>query len=65
MAIAVLDEKGATRIGDLQDDIAQGRSDRLAYFAFDLLYLDGHGLRGWPLCWRGCFRRSIPRLSIS
>jgi bifunctional non-homologous end joining protein LigD len=44
--IAVPDEKGATHIGDLQDDIAQGRSDRLAYFAFDLLHLDGRDLRG-------------------
>jgi bifunctional non-homologous end joining protein LigD len=47
--IAVPDEKGATHIGDLQDDIAQGRSDRLAYFAFDLLHLDGHDLRGCPV----------------
>jgi ATP-dependent DNA ligase len=42
------DEKGATHIGDLQDEIARGRGDRLAYFAFDLLYLDGHDLRGCP-----------------
>jgi bifunctional non-homologous end joining protein LigD len=47
--IAVPDEKGTTHIGDLQDDIAQGRSDRLAYFAFDLLHLDGHDLRGCPI----------------
>jgi bifunctional non-homologous end joining protein LigD len=47
--IAVPDEKGATHISDLQDDIAQGRSDRLAYFAFDLLHLDGHDLRGCPI----------------
>jgi bifunctional non-homologous end joining protein LigD len=47
--IAIPDEKGATHIGDLQDDIAQGRSDRLAYFAFDLLHLDGHDLRGCPI----------------
>jgi bifunctional non-homologous end joining protein LigD len=47
--IAVPDEKGATHISDLQDDIAQGCSDRLAYFAFDLLHLDGHDLRGCPI----------------
>jgi bifunctional non-homologous end joining protein LigD len=47
--IAVPDEKGATHIGDLQDEIEQGRSDRLAYFAFDLLHLDGHDLRGCPI----------------
>jgi bifunctional non-homologous end joining protein LigD len=47
--IAVPDERGATHIGDLQDDIAQGRSDRLAYFAFDVLHLDGHDLRGCPI----------------
>ena len=47
--VAVPDEKGATHIGDLQDDIAQSRSDRLAYFAFYLLHLDGHDLRGCPI----------------
>jgi bifunctional non-homologous end joining protein LigD len=44
--IAVPDERRATHIGDLQEAIARGGRDRLAYFAFDLLHLDGHDLRG-------------------
>ena len=45
----VQDEKGLTDFGALQDDLAKGGSDRIVYFAFDLLYLDGHDLRRTPL----------------
>jgi len=41
----VQDEQGLTDFGALQDDLANGGSDRIVYFAFDLLYLDGHDLR--------------------
>ena len=34
-----------THIGDLPDAVAHRRPERLAYFAFDLLHLDGHDLR--------------------
>jgi bifunctional non-homologous end joining protein LigD len=46
--IVVLDEHGRAQFGLLQN---YGRSPNgvLAYFAFDLLYLDGHDLRGLPL----------------
>jgi len=44
--IAVPDDRGVTHISDLQDAIAGRRPDRLVYFAFDLLHLDGHDLRG-------------------
>jgi bifunctional non-homologous end joining protein LigD len=47
--IAVPDEKGATHIGDLQDELSSGSGDRLAYFAFDLLHLDGRDLRACPI----------------
>jgi bifunctional non-homologous end joining protein LigD len=33
----------------LQEDLARTRTDRLAYFVFDLLYLDGFDLRAAPL----------------
>jgi bifunctional non-homologous end joining protein LigD len=39
---------GASGVADfhaLQGDLAEGRSDRLGYFAFDLLYLNGQDLR--------------------
>ena len=47
--IAVPDDKGVTHIDALNDAIAQRRPDRLAYFAFDLLHLDGHDLRRCPI----------------
>ena len=43
--IAVPDDRGVTHLDALSDAISEGRPERLAYFAFDLLYLDGHDLR--------------------
>jgi bifunctional non-homologous end joining protein LigD len=47
--IAAPDERGATHLDDLATAIANGRPELLAYFAFDLLHLDGHDLRACPL----------------
>jgi len=47
--IAVPDDRGVTHIGDLQDAIAERRPEQLAYFAFDLLHLDGYDLRRCPI----------------
>lgn len=47
--IVVLDERGAANAGELQCDIDAGRTDRLVYFVFDLLYADGFDLRSAPL----------------
>jgi bifunctional non-homologous end joining protein LigD len=38
-----------TDFGALQADLSAGRQDRLLYYAFDLLHLDGHDLRKVPL----------------
>jgi ATP-dependent DNA ligase len=43
--IAVPDDRGVTHLDALSDAISQGQPERLAYFAFDLLHLDGHDLR--------------------
>jgi bifunctional non-homologous end joining protein LigD len=43
--IAVLDARGISDFHQLQTDLAQSRTDRLVYFAFDLLYLKGQDLR--------------------
>jgi DNA primase len=43
--VVVLDERGAADPAELQRDINAGRTDRLVYFVFDLLYLDGFDLR--------------------
>src|SRR5690242_12603741 len=47
--VVVLDERGAADPQELQRDIDAGRTDRLLYFVFDLLYLDGFDLRSVPL----------------
>ena len=45
----VADSRGMPDFGLLHADLAAGRQDRLLYYAFDLLYLDGFDLRGAPL----------------
>jgi bifunctional non-homologous end joining protein LigD len=42
-------EHGAANFSALQDDISKRRFDRMAFYAFDLLYLDGFDLRGASL----------------
>jgi bifunctional non-homologous end joining protein LigD len=46
--IVVLDEEGKSHFQLLQN-YGNTRSDRLVYYVFDLLYLDGHDLRSLPL----------------
>ena len=48
----VADSRGVPDFGLLHADLAAGRKDRLLYYAFDLLYLDGFDLRGAPLAER-------------
>src|SRR5262249_44475295 len=45
----VSDECGVTHLYGLSEAIRDRRPDRLAYFAFDLLHLDGHDLRRCPI----------------
>ncbi len=44
-----LDERGVSSFADLQAAFQEGRQQYITYFAFDLLHLDGHNLRGLPL----------------
>ncbi|PCC70597.1 bifunctional non-homologous end joining protein LigD [Nannocystis exedens] len=44
-----VDEDGLTRFGPLQAALAENRPGELVFYAFDLLHLDGHDLRGLPL----------------
>ncbi len=39
----------ASDFSALQDDLSNGRGNRLVFYAFDLLYLDGHDFRPAPL----------------
>jgi DNA ligase D-like protein (predicted ligase)/DNA ligase D-like protein (predicted 3'-phosphoesterase) len=47
--IVVQDKEGVSHFSGLQDALAEGRTDALTFFAFDLLYLDGHDLAAAPL----------------
>ncbi len=44
-----LDEDGVSNFADLQAAFQEERQQFITYFAFDLLHLDGHNLRGLPL----------------
>jgi hypothetical protein len=48
----VPDSRGVPDFGLLHADLAGGRTDRLLYYAFDPLYLDGFDLRGARLAER-------------
>lgn len=47
--VVVLNERGAADREALERDLDAGRTDRLVYFVFDLLYIDGFDLRSVPL----------------
>ena len=47
--VVVLNEDGTTSFADLQAAFQEGANQPLTYFAFDLLHLSGHNLRGLPL----------------
>jgi bifunctional non-homologous end joining protein LigD len=47
--IASVDEAGRSDFSALQDDLKGGRQDRMVYYVFDLLHLDGQDLTIVPL----------------
>lgn len=47
--VVALDKHGAPDFGALQAALSDKKSDRLIYFAFDLLFLEGEDLRMLPL----------------
>ena len=47
--IIVQDAQGQTSFSGLQSDLKAGRHDRMVYYVFDLLHLDGYDLRGASL----------------
>lgn len=53
---------GLSDFGELQSELAAGRSDRFVYYAFDLLYADGYDLRSSPLIAR---KEALERLLAS
>ncbi|HHY50873.1 MAG TPA: DNA ligase D, partial [Alphaproteobacteria bacterium] len=55
----VVDEHGVTHFSDLQQALSEKASERLTYFAFDLVYLDGYDLRQAPLLARKELLRAL------
>jgi bifunctional non-homologous end joining protein LigD len=47
--VVVLDDKGISRFSLLQDALSEGAGNRLVYYAFDLVYLDGWDMRSVPV----------------
>jgi len=47
--IVVLDEMGVARFSALQEALSERASERLVFYAFDLMHLDGWDLRDVPL----------------
>jgi bifunctional non-homologous end joining protein LigD len=47
--VVVPDDSGLADFSLLQADLSKGRSDRMRYYAFDLLFLDGFDIRAAPL----------------
>lgn len=47
--VVVLDDKGISRFAALQEALSEGAGNRLLFFAFDLVHLDGWDLRGVEL----------------
>ena len=50
--VVAADSRGVPDFGLLHADLAAGRKDRLPYYAFDLLYLEGSICAGGPACQR-------------
>jgi bifunctional non-homologous end joining protein LigD len=55
----VTETAGVSDFAQLQADLAQGRTERLVLYAFDLLHLDGHDLRAVAL---GARKAALERL---
>jgi bifunctional non-homologous end joining protein LigD len=57
--VAVPSDDGVTSLDHLQRALVEGRTDRLAYYAFDLPYLNGEDLSQWPLAKRKVALRGL------
>ena len=57
--LVVEDETGLSSFASLQADLKSGRTDRMVFYAFDLLYLDGYDLTKLPLIERKTFLATL------
>jgi bifunctional non-homologous end joining protein LigD len=64
--VAVVDDRGQTSFQALQNALSDPADQRLVYFVFDLLYLDGYDLQGVTLVERkALLRKLIPESAAS
>ena len=59
--VVVEEESGVSSFTELQEALKAGRSDRMAFYAFDLLYLGGYDLTNVPLIDRKTLAGRLPR----
>jgi bifunctional non-homologous end joining protein LigD len=57
--VVVLDDKGVSRFGALQDALANGETWKLVFYAFDLPYLNGWDVSAAPLTKRKSLLESL------
>jgi bifunctional non-homologous end joining protein LigD len=57
--VVALDDDGGISFQLLQNMAREGRKARLAYYVFDVPYLDGHDLRGVPLATRKALLQAL------
>ena len=57
--IVVVDAQGVTHFSDLQQALSDNASERLTFFAFDLVHLDGYDLSKTPLLDRKKLLRNL------
>ncbi|MDQ6916990.1 MAG: DNA ligase D [Pseudomonadota bacterium] len=57
--VTVVDERGRTSFQSLQNALSDASGERLNYFVFDVLYLDGYDLQGVPLLERKRLLRTL------
>lgn len=58
------DTDGRPNFGALQDDLKRKRHDRMVFYVFDLLHLDGFDTRAAPLTERKAPAPIVPRRSV-
>ena len=57
--VCAVDDKGRSNFQALQNALADSAGAQLAYFVFDVIYLDGYDLRGVPLVERKRVLRGV------
>src|SRR5205823_6707157 len=57
--VTIVDERGRTSFQALQNALSDPKGERLVYFVFDLLYLDGYDLQGVALSDRKRLLRTL------